>query len=168
MTRPGAEADLLETLYRDHERVVQVFVRRRVRNRAIADDIVSETFLAAADVLAREPERHLTVGWVLTVARRRVADHWRRAERREQLNHRLLGGFIPALDPIDRIEDRRCIQQALASLPSRQHDAITLRYLLGTPVVGVADHVGCSYECAESLLARGRRGFARAYAAEGV
>ncbi|MEM8745746.1 MAG: sigma factor-like helix-turn-helix DNA-binding protein, partial [Actinomycetota bacterium] len=52
---------------------------------------------------------------------------------------------------------------ALASLPERQRAAVVLRYVEEYSVSEVAEALDVGYEAAESLLARGRRGFVEAH-----
>ena len=56
---------------------------------------------------------------------------------------------------------------ALAAVASAQREVLVLRYLDGLPVAEVAAAVGRSVAAVESLLARGRASFRRAYAEAG-
>ena len=53
---------------------------------------------------------------------------------------------------------------ALAAVPAAQRVALVLRHVDGLSVPEVATALGRSIEAVESLLARGRVGFRRAYA----
>src|SRR5438045_2173455 len=46
-----------------------------------AEDLTSETFMAAVSALRRGAIEEVTVPWLMVVARRRLVDHWRRAAR---------------------------------------------------------------------------------------
>ena len=59
--------------------------------------------------------------------------------------------------------DRERVGAALASLPGGQRLALTLRYLDEYSVAEVADELDTTYSAAESLLARARRSFERAW-----
>ena len=50
----------------------------------MAEDLTSETFLAAVDGVRRGAVPDLTVAWLIGVARHKLVDHWRRRERDER------------------------------------------------------------------------------------
>lgn len=58
--------------------------------------------------------------------------------------------------------DRELAIAALAAVPSRQREALVLRYLDGMSVAEVAAELGGSVDAVESLLRRGRATFRRA------
>ena len=64
------------------------YLMGRCGDRAVAEDLTSETFLAVA---ADQRDVELTVAWLIGVARHKLVDHWRRQER-EGHGLRLLGG----------------------------------------------------------------------------
>lgn len=135
----------------------------RVGSRAVAEDLTGEVFVEAARRCAESRHCEVTGSWLQTVAQRRLVDHWRRSasgrRRDERLRHRVLA--VPELDVA--VDDDRPVLEALESLPDRQRAALCLRYLDDFSVSEVAEALGIQYQAAESLLARGRRSFARAY-----
>lgn len=154
---------VLDRLFREHEPPVRAFIQRRVSSRAITDDVVAETFMAATMALHSDPHRHLALGWFYTVARRRLHDHWRSQQRLSHVTMTEHPG-ISSFDA-DGLVTSLVVAGALTRLPERQRDALRTRYLLGGSVEDVAAQDGCTYQSAESLLARGRRSFAKAYEA---
>lgn len=69
-------------LWRTHHRTVHRFVRRRC-SLSCTDDIVAETFTSAAAALSGGQD--IDIGWLMTVARRRIADYWRSHERDQRI-----------------------------------------------------------------------------------
>ena len=61
----------------------QVFGYLRARSAAetVAEDLTAETFLAAVQAIERDAVPHLTVAWLIGVARHKLVDHWRRQAR---------------------------------------------------------------------------------------
>ena len=53
----------------------------RCRDRVLAEDLTSETFLAAVSAVRGGHSGDLTVGWLIGIARHKLADHWRRNAR---------------------------------------------------------------------------------------
>ena len=76
-TPPTPRGRLLE-LYDDALPVVYGYFVRRCADRATAEDLTSETFLAAMDAARRPQPPPIAVPWLLGVARHKLADHYRR------------------------------------------------------------------------------------------
>lgn len=138
------------------------FVLARSGNRAIAEDVTTEVFLAAARAIGGDDPAQVTRSWLLTTARRRLIDQWRRSSVQRNTVARLV--HEPASEPSDPTSiDRERVHRALAALSDPQRLALTLRYLDDHSVAEVADALELGYTAAESLLARARRSFRRAW-----
>ncbi len=165
----------LQHLYRSEVGTVYGYLLARCGNRHVAEDLTTETFLNAADRFAQGRGVEVSGAWLMTVAKRRLVDHWRGAvsqrERIERFGRELGLGPARRREPIDdgdvdvaeADEARRRVLSALDALPERHRAALTLRYLDEHTVGEVADTLGLSYQAAESLLARARRGFVTAF-----
>ena len=134
---------------------------------ALAEDLTQETFLAAVAEIRRGRPVAAPVPWVLGIARHKLLDHLRRQRR---AGWTLLRWDSETVDeelnePVNDEGDRERAILALAAVPSPQREALTLRYLDGFSVPEVAAALGRGVAATESLLARGRAGFKRAYAA---
>jgi len=158
----------LQALYRRESNTVYGFLVARCGSRHLAEDLTSETFINAADRFAQGRSQEVTGAWLITAARRRLVDHWRRSasqrSRRENLQ-RELGVVPPASSEVPDDPDHERVGVALASLPDRQRAALSMRYLDEMSVSEVADVLGLSYQAGESLLARARRSFVVAFEA---
>ena len=139
----------------------------RARSAALAEDLTAETFLAAAESLDRGKVPDLTVAWLVTVARNKLVDHWRRKEREERrmrLVHDADDDNDPAVDDgLDAAFDRARAHEVLDALGPHHRAALTLRYLDGLPVPEVADHLGRTVHATEALLVRARNAFRARY-----
>ena len=161
--RPDPAFGLLE-LYDEALPHVYGYLLARCRERALAEDLTAETFLAAVSALRKPDAPALSVAWLIGVARHKLADHWRAAER-ERRELRVLDGE-PVEDPWDSTVDVIRARQTLAGLGPHHQAALTLRYLDGLPVGEVAAHLGRTVHATEALLVRGRNAFRRAYTGE--
>jgi RNA polymerase sigma-70 factor (ECF subfamily) len=134
----------------------------RSGDRAVAEDLTSETFLAVVRAEARPDRAPLTAPWIVGIARHKLADHWRRRRRDE----RLLDQTPPEteVDPWNATVDELLTRSVLAELDPDHRAALTFRYLDGLPVADVATVLERSVHATESLLARARAAFRRAYA----
>jgi len=150
-----ATAGLLE-LYDEALPQVYGYLLSRCGRRALAEDLTAETFLAA--VTADGP---LSVGWLIGVARHKLADHWRHQAREER------GLSLVPAEPAPRWED--CVLDAVTAhevldrLGPHHRLALTLRYLDGLPVPEVARLLDRTLHATEALLVRARTAFRRAY-----
>jgi RNA polymerase sigma-70 factor, ECF subfamily len=162
MVEPDPGFALLE-LYDTALPQVYGYLLSRCGQRALAEDLTAETFLAALDTCRSSPQPRLTAAWLIGVARHKLVDHWRRAER-EQRGLRLLESQPPEPeDPWEERLDALLARQVLASLGPHHRAALTLRYLDGLPVPDVADHLGRTVHATEALLVRARAAFRQAY-----
>jgi len=136
----------------------------RSGSKVLAEDISAEVFAEVARRFASGKTEQLSIAWLITVARRRLIDQWRSKERQGRGLARLEA--MARTDHIETIpEPDDAVLVALRSLPERQRLALTFRYLDDLSVQEVADVLECRYQAAESLLARGRRSFAKAHRA---
>jgi len=152
--------ELLE-LYDDALPSVYGYLLRRCGSPPLAEDLTSDTFLAAVDAVGRNRVPSLTTAWLIGVARHKLVDHWRRQAREER---RL------ALLENERSEERWEVDldalvahDTLASLGAHHRAALTLRYLDGLSVPEVAEHLDRTVGATEVLLVRARRAFRTAY-----
>jgi RNA polymerase sigma-70 factor (ECF subfamily) len=144
--------------------LVYGYLVSRCGESVLAEDLTSETFLAAARHGRDEP---ISVGWLIGVARHKLADHWRRQEREERLL-RTIGAEVSDLeDPWDGHIDEMRARQALGQVTPCHRAALTLRYMDGLGVPAVASILGRSVHATEALLVRARRDLRRAYAQGG-
>ena len=138
------------------------YLLARCGQRALAEDLTAETFLAAvrAESGGGDPT---TVPWLIGTARHKLVDHWRRLEREERGLRLLDGGEQHTEDPWDDELDGLRAQHVLQQLSPGHRAALTLRYLDDLPVARVAAHLGRSVHATEALLVRARTAFRRRY-----
>lgn len=137
------------------------YLASRCGSAAIAEDLTSETFLAAVDAVRRGTVPELTVAWLIGVARHKLVDHWRRQGREQER-----GSGQPAVDAVDEWDvrlDQLVAQAALADLGPHHRSALTLRYLDGLPVREVAACLGRTEGATEVLLVRAKAAFRARY-----
>lgn len=165
MTREQIRPDpgpALLALYDEALPQVYGYLLARCGRQALAEDLTSETFLAAAAACHRTPPPALSTGWLIGVARHKLVDHWRAAEREERGLHTLDDTARP--DPWDEAHlDALLAREVLGALSGTHRSALTLRYLDGLPVRDVARTLGRTERAAAALLARARAAFRRSY-----
>ena len=164
---PGTAHDPRAALLRLYDPAlpqVYGYLLRRCGRREVAEELTSETFLAAADAVRRPHPPPLDIGWLIGVARHKLADHWRR-QAREQRNLHAVASEPAATtdDPWDAHLDALHAEQTLAALAPQHRLVLTLRYMDDLPVPKVAELVGRSVHATEGLLVRARRAFRNQY-----
>jgi RNA polymerase sigma-70 factor (ECF subfamily) len=165
MSEPRVQPDpalALLGLYEEALPQVYGYLLSRCGNRGVAEELTSETFLAAVNE-ARKERVTLSIPWLIGVARHKLADHWRRAAR-DQRGLRLIAETAPTqADPWDAQLEAMQAEQVLARLGPHHRAALTLRYLDGLPVPEVAAHLDRTVHATEALLVRARTAFRRRY-----
>jgi RNA polymerase sigma-70 factor (ECF subfamily) len=159
----GAQlGDGLLELYDEALPRVYGYLFDRCRDRATAEDLTSETFLAVVRAEHRPDVGPISLPWIVGVARHKLADHWRRLAREERAAE--AAGAPPSEeDPWDVHLDQLRAGEVLDALGEHHRLALTLRYVDGLPVPEVADLIGRTVHATEALLVRARAAFRRQY-----
>ena len=163
--RPDPALGLLE-LYDDALPHVYGYLLARCGDAGLAEDLTAESFLAAVHAVRKPGAAEPSVRWLIAVARHKLADHWRRAERERRGLGLLASEPPPVDDPWDTAIDRIRAREVLGQLGPHHRAALTLRYLDGLPVPAVASHLDRTVHATEALLVRARAAFRRIYQGE--
>lgn len=120
----------VERLFHEHAQALFGFLAYRTGDRALAEDLVADTFERA--LRARrgfDRRRGSEKTWLYAIALNCLRDHERRrgAEARALVRHGAPRDGEPD-DLLDHVEDRDAVMRALATLPEAERDAIALRY----------------------------------------
>ena len=160
------------TLLRMYDQAVdEVFryLRARCGNRAIAEDLTADTFLAAVGQIQRDAVDDVTIAWLIGIARHKLIDHWRREGRRPRTTGDIEPDAVHNTAPQngeevwDAVINREHVGAVMAQLGEHHRCALVLRYFDGLPVPEVADHLGRTVHATETLLVRARRQFRTIY-----
>jgi RNA polymerase sigma-70 factor, ECF subfamily len=121
------DPDAYAELYHRYLTPVYRFIFRRVGgNVAVTEDLTSQVFLEALNNLAGYHERGKFVAWLFTIARRRLADVFRKPEMAylEDIPESLLG----VSDGLERHEDMSRLKRMLAALDDEKRELLLLRF----------------------------------------
>jgi len=163
--QPADQGARLLALYDRALPQVYGYLRPRVPDAAVAEDLTAETFLAAVRAVQDRTVRDLTVAWLITVARHKLVDHWRRTEREERSLRAVADAESEIVDDgIDARFDRMRAHEVLQQLGAHHRAALTLRYLDGLSVPEVAGELRRTVHATEALLVRARHAFRIRYA----
>lgn len=152
--------DHVSALFTEHGQQLFRYLRTRCGSPELAEEILSETFIAALRYSRAERGNEVTSPWLYTVANRRLIDHWRRQAVQEK-HLKLLQADLTEGQMDDLIDDT--VHLTLRQLGDRQRSALVLKYLYDQTTASVAGSLNLSYSATESLLARARTSFSARY-----
>lgn len=135
------------------------FALRTLGDRAEAEEVAQETFLRLWTSAAKFEPHAQPKTWLYRIARNQCIDRIRKRRTHGQeveLSEREAGEDRPSALLLRKQTSER-VEEALASLPERQREAITLVHYEGLTGAEACDVLAVSAEALESLLARGRR-----------
>lgn len=160
--RKDARRALL-ALYDDALPVVYGYFVRRCGDRGTAEDLTSETFLAAMDAARTADPPPMTRPWLIGVARHKLADHYRRRHYQFDIQVAELPEPVEPADGWDAELDRIVAESVLARLSEPHRAVLTLRYMDDRSVPECAELIGRTVHATEALLVRARRAFKYQY-----
>jgi RNA polymerase sigma-70 factor (ECF subfamily) len=169
MTAPSDEAvtELALSAARGNSRALESFIKATqqdvwrfvayLSDTGNADDLTQETFLRAIGAIERFSGRSSARTWLLSIARRVVADHIRHLQSRPRA---ALGADPEHVVRGDRhargFEDLVEVTAMIATLNAEQREALLLTQLLGLPYADAAAVCGCPVGTIRSRVARAR------------
>ena len=129
---------------------VYAFIARRVRNRQEAQDLTSEVFERALQNLSKFEWRGVPfIAWLLRIASRAIADHWKRAGRES-------GNPLPDSDHAvpDQIERHAMLFELVNRLPEAQLRVIHMRFVEQKSIREIAQELDRSEGAVKQLQLR--------------
>lgn len=142
-------------------RVHAYLFHRCGRDPWLAEELTQQTFVEAVRGHRRFDGRAEPTTWLIGIARHRLVDHFRRAERdRRRATALADSGNQPTVEPMAAPD---AVDGALAQLPPLHRVVLVLHYMDRLSVRDIARSIRKSEAATTSLLARARDGFRRAY-----
>lgn len=140
-----------EKVVQDHGAVV-LRVCRALLGGHDADDVWSETFLAALRAYPTRPPEVNARAWLVTIAHRKAIDHMRKARRSP-----VPTGTVPdvAVDDAGAEPLGDELRRAVEDLAPKQRGAVVLHHIAGLPYAEVGVALGCSEAAARRSAADG-------------
>ncbi|HMJ70379.1 MAG TPA: sigma-70 family RNA polymerase sigma factor [Cyclobacteriaceae bacterium] len=129
------------------------YVKKKVKDKAVAEDIVHDVFLKVQAKSNQIRETGKVVGWIYQITRNTIIDHFRFQSR-----------IINATD-LDWEDDKqylnlcveRCLTEKLATLPQKYREALELSEVQGVSQLELAKRLNISYSGAKSRVQRARQ-----------
>jgi RNA polymerase sigma-70 factor, ECF subfamily len=133
------------------------FIRRRVSDDHVADDLLQDTFVRVHRGIGTLQEADRLAAWVYRIARNVIQDHHRKANNSAVA----LADADPCDEGEDHLSELRCrgagwLDEMIRSLPEGYREAVQLAEIDGLSQQEVADRLGLSQSGAKSRIQRGR------------
>lgn len=159
--RIGAgDLEAVGLLYDRYASVLFPLAVRILRDRAEAEDIVHDAFVAVSDRAGQYTrERGTVTAWLITLVRNLSIDRVRRRERRGALQREVYAHepTAPAPDPeslISTLGEHAQVRKALATLPDIQRATLEIAFFEGLSYPEIAEREGVPLGTVKSRAAR--------------
>jgi RNA polymerase sigma-70 factor (ECF subfamily) len=135
----------------------------------LAEELTQRTFVDAVRSWTSFAGRSDPFTWLCSIARHKLADHYRHLDTEERRHLRLVAQVRSDGDcgPAEDLAEREIVLRALNHLPSLQRAVLVFVALDGLTVREAAGLLDRSESATESLLHRARLAFRQAYVDEG-
>jgi RNA polymerase sigma factor (sigma-70 family) len=153
-------SDTFERLFEEHAGRLFSFLAYRTGNRALAEDLLSETFERVMRSRQRfDPRRGSERRWLYTIALNLLRDHARRQTHEERvLRHVGVGSTLEEPDAaLAAVEHRDELYRALATLGDEEREALALRFGADLKLRDVAAVLGEGESAVEGRIYRALR-----------
>jgi RNA polymerase sigma-70 factor, ECF subfamily len=162
----AGDSDAFGQLYDRYLDLVYRYVYYRVGGKALAEDLVSETFLRALRRIGSfEWQGRDFAAWLITIARNIIADHYKSGRFRLEVSTADMLDADRATDgPENTVLDgitNGSILDAVKKLNSEQQECVVLRFLQGLSVLETAQAMGKSEGAIKALQYRAVRTLGR-------
>lgn len=129
------------------------FVYKRVKDKALTEDIVQDVFLKVHAKLGQLKNTENASGWIYQITRNVIADHFR--SKSKSIAHA----------DIDWESDKQefnhcvasCLSEMLVTLPSKYREALELTEMQNLSQIHLAERLNISYSAAKSRVQRARQ-----------
>jgi RNA polymerase sigma-70 factor (ECF subfamily) len=132
------------------------FIRRRVPDEHVAEDLLQETFLRIHRNIGTLQDAERLAAWVYQIARNVVHDHHRRASTRTVALADAEDVSTADHEPQSGCPDLAWLEEMIQALPDGYRQAVQMAEIERQSQRDVADRLGASLSAAKSRIQRGR------------
>jgi RNA polymerase sigma-70 factor (ECF subfamily) len=133
---------------------LQGFVFKRVKDKALAEDIVHDVFLKVQDKMSQLKESEKITSWIYQITKNTIIDHFRKKSKNIVANSDL---NWDSDEPNYNECASNCIAELIPSLPDKYREALQLAELGNVSQLELASRLGISYSGAKSRVQRARK-----------
>ncbi len=117
-------------LYNRYISRIYRYVLHRLNNKEEAEEITSQTFLAALEGIKRYEHRGSFISWLITIARNKMNDYFRRQRPQGELSEEIPDSWRS--DPLGEMianEQKRNLADLITALPPEEQELLRLRFV---------------------------------------
>ena len=148
--RAPVDAELVRFVTVEYHRVLRLMMAF-ARDRSVAEELTQEAMARAVQHWADVRRARSPSVWLTVVALNLARSRWRR----RRVETRAVTRAATGSDRTTSADLSVDLRQALARLPTRQRDAVTLHHVLGYPIPEVAVLLSCSQNTVRTHVRRG-------------
>ncbi len=166
----GTDPEAFSILFVQYKNTVYSIALRETKNRALAEDIVQETFVEVIQTIGNLRDPASFPGWVKQIAYHQCSRHYKRKETRHEVQAEETEDSLSVFDTLeeknpaylpeeslDRKELQETILTMIVELPDVQSSALRMFYYDELPLKAIAEVQGVSLNTANTRLNRGRK-----------
>ena len=154
--------ETFEELLAEHRLAVERFVKFRIGNPADAQDVLQDVYLTAFQKFAQLERREAFKAWILSIARSKCADFFRRQARRLEIpledapEHALSYGWQGLIE-------ENGVRDAMERLKDKEQQILVLYFWRQLPQAEIAERLGVPLGTVKSRLHKAKQSFKEQY-----
>lgn len=150
--------DDFERLFEEHAQPLLAFLVYRTGSRAVAEDVLADTFERALRARRRfDPRKSSEKTWLYSIALNLLRDNARRKAAETRAMERAVPVAAGEHAPLDAVADRDTLARALPLLSEEEREAIALRFGADLTVPEMAKLTGEKLSTVEGRVYRALR-----------
>jgi RNA polymerase sigma-70 factor (ECF subfamily) len=152
----SARRDLREfkALYQRYLQPVYRYLYSRIGSEDGAEEATAQTFLSALEGFGRYRHEGHFAAWLFAIARRKSADHYRRASRIADLAESLPSGDEDLLQQAVKLDQLETLRERLKALPEPDQELLRLRFAASLGFAEMARLLGRNEDAVKKSLYR--------------
>jgi RNA polymerase sigma-70 factor (ECF subfamily) len=145
---------MIEQIWNRYHCDLYSYILGRVKDRAVADDLLQDIFLKIQIKAEQLKERTKVKAWLYQIARNTIVDYYRS---QSKINHQITEGKQLVEESKNQFEEiYSCIVPIINTLPSNYKDVLLLSEIDGMSQKELANQMEISYSALKSRVQRGR------------
>lgn len=146
---------MVEYIWRTYHKQLLSFIRKRVTDNSLADDILQEVFIKIHTRIDSLQDKRKIKAWLFQLTRNTILDFYRKVNLFDDVPFELMD-WKDENDSFALQDIKTCIVPMIKSLPDDYRDALFMTELNGWSQKEMAKKMQISYSAAKSRVQRGR------------
>lgn len=148
-----------EQVWNSYAKDLKYFILSKVKDTAIADDILQDTFIRIHTSLHKLKDLNKLKSWCFTIARNSILDYWKASNKTFEIANLETESEIE----IQTHTEKDCLRGILKNLPKKYRDPLFLSDIKGLPQQEVANQLSQPLSTTKSQIQRARKLIAKGF-----